>query len=58
VVWARQWSVTDGRLLDVRTHEDGSMKLAERPPGSVAAELRWAMLGAIDATSNPGSETS
>lgn len=56
VIWARQWSTTDGRLLDVRTNEDGTMKLTERPPGSVAAELRWAMLGAIDATSNPGSE--
>lgn len=45
-VWARLWSVVDGRLLDVRT-ADGRVRLMERPAGAVAAELEWALAGAL-----------
>ena len=47
-VWARLWSVVDGRLLDVRMR-DGEVIPVERPPGSVAAELQWALVGAMSA---------
>lgn len=54
VVWPRLWSVVDGRLLDVRT-DDGAVAPVERPAGSVAAELQWALVGAVDATTpEPG----
>lgn len=49
VVWPRLWSVVDGRLLDIRT-DDGEVAPVERPAGSVAAELQWALVGAVDAT--------
>ncbi|MEU4385250.1 hypothetical protein [Promicromonospora sp. NPDC023805] len=49
VQWGRLWSVVDGRLIDVRTR-DGEVRLVERPAGSVAKELRWALVGAVDAT--------
>lgn len=49
VVWPRLWSVVDGKLLDVRT-DDGELAPVERPAGSVAAELQWALVGAVDAT--------
>ncbi|MEV0894696.1 hypothetical protein [Promicromonospora sp. MEB111] len=49
VVWPRLWSVVDGKLLDVRT-DDGAPAPVERPAGSVAAELQWALVGAVDAT--------
>ncbi|RPF20664.1 hypothetical protein [Myceligenerans xiligouense] len=49
MVWGRLWSVTDDRLLDVRT-DDGELRLVERPAGSVAKEVRWALVGAVDAT--------
>lgn len=45
-VWARLWSVVDGRLFDVRT-SSGRPLLWERPAGAVAAELEWALTGAI-----------
>lgn len=48
VVWARLWSVVDGRLFDVR-RSDGRVRLAERPHGAVAAELEWALAGAVEA---------
>lgn len=47
-VWPRLWSVVDGKLLDVRT-DDGAPAPVERPAGSVAAELQWALVGATDA---------
>lgn len=47
-VWPRLWSVVDGKLLDVRT-DDGEPAPVERPAGSVAAELQWALVGATDA---------
>ena len=47
-IWARLWSVVDGKLLDVR-RRDGVVTPVERPAGSVAAELQWALVGAIDA---------
>ncbi|WP_265522047.1 hypothetical protein [Oerskovia flava] len=50
VVWSRWWSVASGRLLDVQLR-DAEVELVERAPGAVAAELRWALVGAIDATS-------
>jgi hypothetical protein len=46
-VWGRLWSVVDGKLLDIRRH-DGEITPVERPAGSVAAELQWALVGAID----------
>ncbi|MFD6140083.1 hypothetical protein [Promicromonospora sp. NPDC060271] len=46
-VWPRLWSVVDGKLLDVRT-DDGAPAPVERPAGSVAAELQWALVGAMD----------
>ncbi|WP_369374811.1 hypothetical protein AB1046_09905 [Promicromonospora sp. Populi] len=49
VVWPRLWSVVDGKLLDIRT-DDGEIAPVVRPAGSVAAELRWALVGAVDAT--------
>ena len=49
VVWSRWWSVAGGRLLDVQLRDDG-VRLVEREPGAVAAELRWALVGALDAT--------
>ncbi|MFC8923718.1 hypothetical protein [Cellulosimicrobium sp. NPDC057127] len=49
VVWSRWWSVAGGRLLDVQLRDD-DVHLVERPPGSVAAELRWALVGAVDTT--------
>ncbi|MFC4631935.1 hypothetical protein ACFO6V_27090 [Promicromonospora alba] len=49
VAWDRQWSVADDRLLDVR-REGATIKLVERAAGSVAAELRWALIAAFDAT--------
>jgi hypothetical protein len=48
VVWARLWSVVDGRLLDVRT-ADGELSVVERGHGAVAAELEWALVGAVEA---------
>ncbi|MBK8460843.1 MAG: hypothetical protein IPL43_12215 [Micropruina sp.] len=54
VVWGRLWSVVDDRLLDVRTSE-GALKVTERPFGSVAAELQWALVGAVEATTAPSS---
>ncbi|WP_344100940.1 hypothetical protein [Myceligenerans crystallogenes] len=56
VLWARHWSVADDRLLDVRAGE-GTVKLVERPAGSVAAELRWALVGAMDATAARAAES-
>ena len=47
-IWARLWSVVGGKLLDVR-RRDGVVAPVERPAGSVAAELQWALVGAIDA---------
>jgi hypothetical protein len=47
-VWGRLWSVVDGRLLDIRRRH-GEITPVERPTGSVAAELQWALVGAIDA---------
>lgn len=47
-VWPRLWSVVDGKLLDVRM-DDGVVAPVERPAGSVAAELQWALVGAVDA---------
>lgn len=47
-VWPRLWSVVDGKLLDVRM-DDGEPAPVERPAGSVAAELQWALVGATDA---------
>lgn len=49
IVWGRLWSVADDRLIDVRA-DDGDLRLVERPAGSVAKELRWALTGAISAT--------
>lgn len=49
MVWGRLWSVVDDRLIDIRT-DDGELRLVERPAGSVAKELRWALTGAIDVT--------
>lgn len=54
VEWAKQWSVADGRLVDVRLR-GRQWALTERSAGSVAAELRWAIIGAIDATGGDGS---
>jgi hypothetical protein len=51
VTWARQWSVIGERLVDVR-QEGQRIKLVERPAGTVAAELRWAIVGAIDTTTD------
>jgi hypothetical protein len=36
-------------LIDVRTTA-GELRLVERPAGSVAKELLWALTGAIDLT--------
>lgn len=56
-VWPRLWSVVDGKLLDVRT-DDGELAPVERPAGSVAAELQWALVGAADAAARePGGRT-
>ncbi|WP_277211438.1 hypothetical protein [Isoptericola croceus] len=52
VVWSRWWSVADGRLFDVQMRDDHA-ELVERGAGDVAAELRWALVGAIDATTRP-----
>lgn len=49
VTWVKQWSVTDGMLLDARLR-GAAWALTERPVGSVATELRWAIIGAIDTT--------
>ncbi|WP_435736297.1 hypothetical protein V5D56_16095 [Cellulosimicrobium sp. PMB13] len=49
VVWSRWWSVAGDLLLDVQLRDDG-VRLVERAPGAVAAELRWALVGAIDVT--------
>lgn len=54
-VWARLWSVVDGRLLDVRTRQ-GELRVTERPAGSVAAELEWALVGALDVVAQTGAE--
>lgn len=51
-VWGRLWSVVDGRLLDVRS-SGGRLRLRERPPGAVAAELEWALAGALAETQRP-----
>lgn len=56
-VWARLWSVVDGRLFDVR-RRDGEITPVERPAGSVAAELEWALVGAIGAVSEVPTELS
>jgi hypothetical protein len=56
-VWARLWSVVGGKLLDVRTR-DGEIAPVERPAGSVAAELQWALVGAIDAVREVPAELS
>ncbi|MGV8907371.1 MAG: hypothetical protein ACOH1Y_00170 [Propionicimonas sp.] len=48
VVWARLWSVVDDRLLDVRS-ADGELTVVERGYGAVAAELEWALVGAVEA---------
>jgi hypothetical protein len=47
-IWVRLWSVVDSKLLDIR-RRDGEITPVERPAGSVAAELQWALVGAIDA---------
>lgn len=46
-VWVHAWVVRDGELFDLR-HRDGGVVAVQRPAGSVAAELEWAMAGAID----------
>ncbi len=46
-VWARAWVVRDGELFDLR-HRDGGLVAVQRPAGSVAAELEWALAGAVD----------
>jgi len=53
VVWTRWWSVAGGQLLDVQVDDDGA-RLVQREPGALAAELRWALAGAVDATSGAG----
>lgn len=55
VVWTRWWSVASGQLLDVQVDDDGA-RLVEREPGALAAELRWALAGAVDATSGEAPE--
>lgn len=47
-VWARAWAVVDDRLLDLRSG-DGELVVRERTPGAVAAELEWALVGAVAA---------
>ncbi|MBE1875561.1 hypothetical protein [Myceligenerans pegani] len=49
MVWGRLWSVVEDQLIDVRADGD-ELRLVERPAGSVAKELRWALTGAVDAT--------
>lgn len=56
-VWARLWSVVDGKLLDVR-RRDGAITPTKRPAGSVAAEFQWALVGAIDAVREVSTELS
>ncbi|PUB29035.1 hypothetical protein C8K30_103461 [Promicromonospora sp. AC04] len=56
-VWARLWSVVDGKLLDVR-RRGGAITPTQRPAGSVAAELQWALVGAIDAVREVSTELS
>lgn len=56
-VWARLWSVVDGRLLDIRKR-DGETAPVERPAGSVAAELQWALVGAIGAVGEVSADLS
>lgn len=53
VVWGRLWSLTGDRLVDVRV-DDGDLDLVERPAGSLAKELRWALTGALSATREAG----
>lgn len=57
VVWARLWSVIDGRLYDVRS-DDGQIRMAEREAGSVASEWQWALVGALDATTGAAEDAS
>lgn len=51
-VWMRRWSVVDDALLDIRT-SGGRITRTSRPAGSVAAELQWALAGAIGVVSGP-----
>lgn len=44
--WSRLWSVTDDTLFDVQ-RRDGTLTRTQRPAGSVAAELQWALAGAM-----------
>ena len=45
-VWSRLWTVADETLFDVQ-RRDGTLTRTPRPAGSVAAELQWAIAGAI-----------
>ncbi|MEU4387861.1 hypothetical protein [Promicromonospora sp. NPDC023805] len=44
--WSRLWAVTDDTLFDVQ-RRDGTLTRTQRPVGSVAAELQWALAGAM-----------
>lgn len=44
--WSRLWAVADGILFDVQ-RRDGTLTRTPRPAGSVAAELQWALAGAM-----------
>lgn len=45
-VWMKRWSVADGSLFEI-IDADGPAR-RPRPAGSVAAELQWALAGAVD----------
>ncbi|MGI5190210.1 hypothetical protein ACQEVI_18885 [Promicromonospora sp. CA-289599] len=44
--WSRLWAVTDDTLFDVQ-RRGGTLTRTQRPAGSVAAELQWALAGAM-----------
>jgi hypothetical protein len=44
--WSRLWAVADNTLFDVQ-RRDGTLTRTPRPAGSVAAELQWALAGAM-----------
>jgi hypothetical protein len=44
--WSRLWAITDDTLFDVQ-RRDGTLTRTQRPAGSVAAELQWALAGAM-----------
>jgi hypothetical protein len=47
--WSRLWAVTDDTLFDVQ-RRGGALTRTQRPVGSVAAELQWALAGALSVT--------